>query len=187
MNIEFFKNQAGFRKWLESNHKSETELLVGFYKKESGRHNMTWSQSVDEALCFGWIDSTRRSIDKDSYSIRFTPRKKTSIWSAVNISKVKELTKAGLMHPAGIEAFKNRKEEKSKVYSFDSDTKILTPGLEKKLKESKAARDFFLKQAPYYQRMIVHWIMSAKREETQFARLEKMIKHSEEGKRVSFM
>ena len=91
------------------------------------------------------------------------------------------------MHPAGIEAFKNRKEEKSKVYSFDSDTKKLSPGLEKKLKASKAARDFFLKQAPYYQRMIVHWIMSAKREETQFARLEKMIKHSEEGKRVSFM
>jgi uncharacterized protein YdeI (YjbR/CyaY-like superfamily) len=142
---------------------------------------------VDEALCFGWIDSTRRSIDKDSYSIRFTPRKKTSIWSAVNIAKVKELTKAGHMQAAGIEAFKQRKEEKSKVYSFESDIKELSPGLGRKLKASKEARDFFQKQAPYYQRMIVHWIMSAKREDTQYSRLEKMIKHSEEGKRVSFM
>jgi uncharacterized protein YdeI (YjbR/CyaY-like superfamily) len=183
----FFKNQEEFRKWLKANHMKESELLVGFYKKESGKHNMTWSQSVDEALCFGWIDSTRRSIDKDSYSIRFTPRKKTSIWSAVNIAKVKELTIAGRMQPAGIEAFKHLKEEKSKVYSFESDTKKLNPVLEKKLKANKEARDFFLKQAPYYQRMIVHWVMSAKREETQYARLEKMIKHSEEGKRVSFM
>jgi uncharacterized protein YdeI (YjbR/CyaY-like superfamily) len=183
----FFKNQGVFRKWLEVNHKRETELSVGFYKKGSGKHNMSWSDSVDEALCFGWIDSTRRSIDEESYSIRFTPRKKTSIWSAVNITKVKTLTKSGMMMPAGVEAFKHRKEEKSKVYSFESDTKKLNPVLEKKFKVNKTARDFFLKQAPSYQKMIVHWIMSAKRNETRIARLDKLIKHSEEGKRVSFM
>jgi uncharacterized protein YdeI (YjbR/CyaY-like superfamily) len=183
----FFKNQGEFRKWLEVNHKKETELFVGFYKKGSGKHNMSWSDSVDEALCFGWIDSIRRSIDEESYSIRFTPRKKTSIWSAVNIAKVKTLSKAGLMMPAGVEAFKHRKEEKSKVYSFESDTKKLIPSLEKKFKENISARDFFLKQAPSYQKMIIHWIMSAKREETQFARLEKLIKHCEGQKRISFM
>jgi uncharacterized protein YdeI (YjbR/CyaY-like superfamily) len=183
----FFKNQGEFRKWLEVNHKKETELFVGFYKKGSGKYNMSWSDSVDEALCFGWIDSTRRSIDEESYSIRFTPRKKTSIWSAVNIAKVKELTKSGMMMPAGAEAFKHRKEEKSKVYSFENDTKKLNPDLEKRFKLNIAAMDFFLKQAPSYQKMVVFWIMSAKREETRIARLEKLIKHSEEGKRVSFM
>jgi uncharacterized protein YdeI (YjbR/CyaY-like superfamily) len=183
----FFKTQKHFRKWLQANHRKESELLVGFYKKDSGKHNMSWSDSVDEALCFGWIDSTRRSIDDISYSIRFTPRKKTSIWSAVNIAKAETLSKAGLMNPAGIEAFKNRKEEKSKVYSFESDTKKLNPALEKKFKTNKAARDFFLKQPPSYQKMIIHWIMSAKREETRITRLEKLISHCEEQKRISFM
>jgi uncharacterized protein YdeI (YjbR/CyaY-like superfamily) len=187
MNIKFFSSQSEFRKWLKTNHKKESELIVGFYKKDSGKFNMSWSDSVDEALCFGWIDSTRRSIDDLSYSIRFTPRKKTSNWSAINIAKVEALTKAGKMMPAGIEAFNYRKEEKSKVYSFESDTKELSPALEMEFKKHKAAREFFLKQAPSYRKMVLHWIMSAKKEETRFARLEKMIKHSEEGKRVSFM
>ena len=187
MKVQFFSSKSEFRKWLKANHKKETELIVGFYKKDSGKFNMSWSDAVDEALCFGWIDSTRRSVDEISYCNRFTPRKKTSNWSAINIAKVEALMKAGKMMPAGIEAFKHRKEEKSGVYSFDSDTKVLSPALEKVLKKHKAARDFFLKQAPSYQRMIVHWVMSAKKEETRFARLEKMIKHSEEGKRVSFM
>jgi uncharacterized protein YdeI (YjbR/CyaY-like superfamily) len=183
----FFKNQAEFGKWLKANHKKETELIVGFHKKDSGKHNMSWSDSVDEALCYGWIDSTRWSVNEESYSIRFTPRKKTSIWSAVNIAKVKVLSEKGLMMPAGIEAFNKRKEEKSKVYSFENGNKEFSPALDKEFKKHKAARDFFLKQAPSYRKMIVHWVMSAKREETRFARLEKMIKHSEEGKRVSFM
>jgi uncharacterized protein YdeI (YjbR/CyaY-like superfamily) len=187
MKVVYFKNQGEFRKWLKAYHKKETELIVGFYKKDSGKFNMSWSDAVDEALCFGWIDSTRRSVDEISYSNRFTPRKKTSIWSAVNIAKVEALMKAGRMMPAGVEAFNHRKEEKSKVYSFESDTKTLSPVIEKVFKKHKAAREFFLKQAPYYRRMIVHWIMSAKREETRLGRLEKMIKHSEDGKRVSFM
>jgi len=187
MKVVYFKNQGEFRKWLKTNHKKETELIVGFYKKDSGKFNMSWSDAVDEALCFGWIDSTRKSVDDISYCNRFTPRKKTSNWSAINIAKVEALIKSGKMMPAGIEAYNHRKEENSGVYSFESDTKVLSPVLEKVLNKHKEARDFFLKQAPSYQRMIVHWIMSAKREETREARLEKMIKHSDEGKRVSFM
>ena len=187
MTPTFFKNQGEFRKWLKANHKKESELIVGFYKKDSGKFNMSWSDAVDEALCFGWIDSTRRSVDAISYCNRFTPRKKTSNWSAINIAKVEALTKAGKMMPAGIEAFKNRKEEKSMVYSFENKAEELNPALEKEFKKHKSARDFFLNQAPSYRKIIAHWIMSAKKEETRLARLEKMIKHSEEGKRVSFM
>src|SRR5689334_7004236 len=115
----FFAKQSDFRKWLKKNHKKETELVVGFYKVNSGKPNMTWSQSVDEALCFGWIDGVRTSIDKDRYQIRFTPRKATSIWSAINIKKMEALTKQGLMQPAGLASFEKRKEEKSKIYSFE--------------------------------------------------------------------
>src|SRR5580765_5571198 len=110
----FFAKQSDFRKWLQKNNKKETELLVGFYKVGSGKTSMTWSQSVDEALCFGWIDGVRRSIDKESYQIRFTQRKPTSIWSAINIQKIKELTKQGLMRPAGLASFEKRTESKSR-------------------------------------------------------------------------
>ena len=101
----FFAKQSGFRNWLKKNHRKETELIVGFYKVGSGKPSITWSQSVDEALCFGWIDGVRTSIDKESYQIRFTPRKPTSIWSAINIKKVEVLTKQGLMQPAGLASF----------------------------------------------------------------------------------
>src|SRR5690554_4530665 len=111
----FFKSQDEFRKWLEIHHKKETELIVGFYKVGSGKPSMNWSQSVDQALCFGWIDGIRKSIDKESYSIRFTPRRSTSIWSAINIKKVEKLTKAGLMKDAGIKAFKSRKQDRSRI------------------------------------------------------------------------
>jgi uncharacterized protein YdeI (YjbR/CyaY-like superfamily) len=187
MKVQFFSSKSEFRKWLKANHKKETELFVGFYKKDSGKFNMSWSDAVDEALCFGWIDSTRRSVDEISYSNRFTPRKKTSNWSAINIAKAEALTKAGKMMPAGIEAYKLRKEEKSKVYSFENKAEELSPALEKEFKKHKSAMVFFLKQPPSYRKMIAHWIMSAKKEETRFARLEKMIMHSEAGKRVSFM
>ena len=114
MTSTFFAKQSDFREWLEKNHKKETELLVGFYKVDSGKPSMTWSQSVDEALCFGWIDGVRKSIDKYSYQIRFTQRKSTSNWSGVNIQKIQELTKQGFMRPAGLASFENRKENKSK-------------------------------------------------------------------------
>lgn len=113
MEATFFETQADFRKWLEKHHTFEKELIVGFYKIDSGKPSLTWSQSVDQALCFGWIDGIRRSIDKESYCIRFTPRRTTSIWSDINIKKVEELAKAGLMKPEGLKAFSYRKEDKS--------------------------------------------------------------------------
>jgi uncharacterized protein YdeI (YjbR/CyaY-like superfamily) len=180
----FFSKQADFRKWLTKNHKKEKELLVGFYKVDSGKLSMTWSQSVDEALCFGWIDGVRRSIDKESYCIRFTPRRPTSIWSTINIDKVAKLTKQGLMKPAGMTLYKLRKEHKSKIYSHEKDPEILAAGYEVKFRSNKKAWDFFTTQAPSYQKVIIHWIMTAKQESTQLTRLKKAITESAKQKRV---
>jgi uncharacterized protein YdeI (YjbR/CyaY-like superfamily) len=144
----FFEKQEDFRKWLESNHEIETELIVGFYKVDSGKPSMNWPQSVDQALCFGWIDGVRKSIDKESYSIRFTPRRTTSNWSAINIQKVGELTKAGLMTPAGLKAFNQRKESKSGIYSYENDTLFPDSNFEVQFSKNKKAWDFFMKQAP---------------------------------------
>jgi uncharacterized protein YdeI (YjbR/CyaY-like superfamily) len=183
----YFKNQEDFRKWLEKNHATETELLVGYYKVDSGMPNMTWSQSVDQALCFGWIDGIRRSIDGKRYCIRFTPRKPTSIWSKINIDKVGELKKKGLMHPMGIGAFNKRKKSKSGIYSFENRPTILSDDLEAGFKTNKNAWDFFKSQALSYQKMIIHWIMSAKQEKTRLARLEKLIIASEKQNRLTFV
>ena len=184
MNPVFFKNQAEFRNWLEENHLKEPELVVGFYKVNSQKHNMTWSQSVDQALCFGWIDSVRKSIDEDSYCIRFTPRKSTSIWSEINIKKVEELSKLGLMQPAGLEIFNNRKVENSMKYSFENDAKELPDDFEKLFKENQKAWIFFLSQTPSYKKTIIHWILSPKQESTQLSRLQKVIVESESHKRL---
>jgi uncharacterized protein YdeI (YjbR/CyaY-like superfamily) len=182
----FFTNQASFRMWLVENHKKETELLVGFYKKESGKPNMTWSQSVDEALCFGWIDGVRRSIDKDSYCIRFTPRRPSSTWSFVNLKKVEELIKHGLMQPAGLEIYKLRKAEKSGVASYESEAKQLDEYFENKFKANKIAWEFFSKQTPSYQKTLINWIMTAKKESTRILRLDKTINESEKQWRRLF-
>jgi uncharacterized protein YdeI (YjbR/CyaY-like superfamily) len=184
MTPTFFPTQHVFREWLEKNHDKETELLVGFYKVNSGKPSMNWSQSVDEALCFGWIDGVRKSIDAESYSIRFTPRKPKSIWSAVNIAKIAELTEKGLMQTAGIAAFEKRQETKSKVYAYESETKTLSGELEEKFKANKIAWNFFKTQAPSYQKTMIHWIMTAKQEATKLARLEKTIAESEQLKRM---
>jgi uncharacterized protein YdeI (YjbR/CyaY-like superfamily) len=180
----FFADQSDFRRWLEVNHKKETELFVGFYKKNSGRLNMTWSQSVDEALCFGWIDGVRKSIDKDSFCIRFTPRRLKSTWSTVNIRKVEDLTKQGLMHQTGLDIFKHRKESKSGVASYENEAKQLENSYLVKFKENKTAWEYFTKQAPSYQRTIFHWIMTAKQETTKMVRLQKVITESEKLKRI---
>jgi uncharacterized protein YdeI (YjbR/CyaY-like superfamily) len=174
----FFSTQAAFRKWLEKNHGKEAELLVGFYKVNSGKPSMTWTESVDEAICFGWIDGVRRSIDEESYSIRFTPRKSTSIWSAINIKKVEELTQKKLMHPSGIEAFSRRKEHKSRIYSYEKEAEKLTKEFEKKFKSDKKAWRYFQSMAPSYQRTAIHWVMSAKQEITKIKRLDELIKDS---------
>lgn len=184
MAATFFATQAEFRKWLEKHHKNKTELLVGFYKLDSGKPSMTWSESVDQALCFGWIDGVRRSIDKESYSIRFTPRKKTSNWSAINIKKMEELTKAGLMTEAGQKAFIERKESRSKIYSYENEPVLLDAEYESQFRKNTAAWDFFMKQAPSYKKLTIHWIMDAKQEKTRQSRLEKAIRESEQQKKV---
>ncbi len=184
MTATFFASPKEFRNWLEKNHDKKTELIVGYYKVASNKLSITWSQSVDQALCFGWIDGVRRRIDYESYCIRFTPRKSTSIWSAINIKKVEDLTKAGLMKSEGIKAFSLRTEHKSKIYSHEKEPSNLDADYEKKFKRHPKAWDFFSKQAPSYQKVMIHWIMSAKQEKTREARLEKTIKVSGELKRV---
>ena len=139
----FFKNQKELRKWFEINHEKKKEIWVGFYKKDSGKANFTWSESVDQALCFGWIDGIRKSIDEESYMIRFTPRNPKSNWSAINIKKIKELTKNGLMHPAGVEAFKKRESKRSELYSFEQNKVELSKKYELKFKSNKKAWKFF--------------------------------------------
>lgn len=176
--VIFFKTQDQFRVWLEQHHEKETELIVGYYKVGTGKPSMTWSESVDQALCFGWIDGVRRSIDEESYSIRFTPRRSKSIWSAVNIRKVEELTKAGLMKPAGLKIFNEWKDKKSANYSYENDILTLDPDYEKQFKDDKAAWEFFTKQAPSYRKAIINWIMSAKQEKTRQQRLDKAINAS---------
>ena len=183
----YFKNQEEFRNWLKKNHKTETELLVGYYKVDSGRPGMTWSQSVDQALCFSWIDGIRRSIDKERYCIRFTPRKPASTWSNINIDKIRELKKKGLIHPSGLAVFNKRKKSKSGIYSFENEPAKLADSLEAGFKANKSGWDFFTLQAPSYQKMIIHWIMSARQEKTRLARLEKLIKASEKQSRITFM
>ncbi|MFV8392584.1 YdeI/OmpD-associated family protein [Flavobacterium sp. LB2P6] len=184
MAATFFTTQAAFREWLEENHKIETELLVGFYKVSSGKPSMTWSQSVDQALCFGWIDGVRKSIDTESYSIRFTPRRSSSIWSAINIQKVEELTKAGLMTPEGQKAFDLRTESKSRIYSHEKEPVNLAPNYESQFKTNPLAWDFFNAQASSYKKVIIHWIMTAKQEKTRLSRLEKTMRISEQQKRM---
>jgi|SRR5690554_4067621 len=184
-NTLFFKTENDFRKWLEVNHENESELIVGFYKVNSGKLSMTWSQSVDQALCFGWIDGVRRSIDAESYCIRFTPRRRNSNWSEINIKKVEELNKEGLMMPAGQKAFSFREEGKSEIYSYENDVVQLNSDYEKQFKENTKAWSFFMNQAPSYRKAIIGWIMSAKQEKTRLSRLEKTIKESVQEKRVT--
>jgi len=180
----FFQDQKEFRKWLEKNHKNESELLVGYYKVGTGKPSMTWSQSVDEALCFGWIDGIRRSIDNERYCIRFTPRKPTSIWSNINLRKVEELKNKGLMKQSGLEVFNKRKISNSGIYSFEKDPTKLTDIFENIFKANKHAWEYFIKQAPSYQKTIRHWIMNAKQETTQLSRLNKTIIASEKEKKL---
>lgn len=180
----FFKSPDDFNKWLKGNHEKETEFLVGFYKVGSGKPSMTWPESVDQALCYGWIDGVRKSIDETSYSIRFTPRRPTSIWSAVNIKKIQELKEKGLLQPAGLAAYEKRTDKKSAIYAFENQTVNLSMEFEKKFKADSAAWDFFQKQAPSYKKTCTYWVMNAKREATQLIRLENLILASKQGKRL---
>jgi uncharacterized protein YdeI (YjbR/CyaY-like superfamily) len=180
----FFNCKSEFRTWLEKNHLSVTEQWVGFYKKETGKPSMTWSESVDQALCYGWIDGIRQKVDEESYCIRFTPRKPGSSWSKINIAKVEVLLLQGLMHPAGIEAFKKRKEDKSGIYSFENETKELPEAYVMIFRKNKAAWEYYASRPPSYRRTVTHWVLSAKKEATRLLRLEKLIAGSGERKRI---
>lgn len=175
MKPSFFKTQKEFRKWLIKNHKKESELIVGFYKVSSNISCMSWSQSVDEALCFGWIDGVRTSIDQHRYQIRFTKRKPTSIWSTVNIKKVESLTNQGLMHPAGLEAFQKRKDAKSNIYAHEKKVASFTNIQLKIFKANKKAWNYFELLASSYKKLSIHWVTSAKLEKTQIKRLNELI------------
>ncbi|HEV7715992.1 MAG TPA: YdeI/OmpD-associated family protein [Steroidobacteraceae bacterium] len=171
----FFKTPADFRKWLERHHGSRRELLVGFYKSGSGRPSITWPQSVDEALCFGWIDGVRKRVDDLSYTIRFTPRKPTSIWSSINIGRVQALARDGLVSPAGLKAFGARRENKSGIYAYEQRPRKLIEPYAGMLSRNAKARAFFESQAPWYQRTATWWVISAKREETRLKRAKSLI------------
>jgi uncharacterized protein YdeI (YjbR/CyaY-like superfamily) len=175
----FFAKQSEFRKWLEKYANKKKELLVGFYKVDSGKQSMTWSESVDEALCFGWIDGVRKSIDGESYQIRFTQRRPTSIWSAVNIKKIEQLTKSGLMQPAGLEIFENRKEEISKIYSYENEEVKFSAALEDHFKSNKKAWEYFQALAPSYRKHSTYWVMSAKNEATRLKRINELVVDSQ--------
>ena len=187
MQIKFFKSPSAFGKWLEAYHATAKELWVGFYKKNSGKPSITWPESVDEALCFGWIDGLRKNIDEDSYKIRFSPRKPRSIWSAVNIRNAERLIKEERMRPAGLKACQARKENRSGIYSYEQRSSELVEPYLGKLKRTKKAWEFFQAQPPSYRKTINWWIVSAKKEETRLKRLERLIEESTAGRRIGLL
>ncbi len=185
MKPTFFATPTAFRLWLEEHHQTTQELWVGFYKTRSGKPGITWPEAVDEALCFGWIDGVRKGIDDASYTIRFTPRKPQSIWSAVNVKRAQELARQGLMHPAGLKAFEERDQKKSGLYSYEQrKSSRLDPAYEKQFKANKKAWDFFQSKPPSYQQPAIWWVMSAKQEETRLKRLTRLIEDSEHGRTI---
>lgn len=174
----FFKTPSDLRRWFEKHHDKEQELLVGFYKKDSSKASITWPESVDEALCFGWIDGIRRSVDEISYTIRFTPRRARSVWSAVNIKRVGELATQGQMKAAGLTAFAARKENRSGIYSYEQRTAELPEPYSRLVKKNMVAWEFFESQPPSYRKAANWWVLSAKKEETRLSRLDKLIDYS---------
>jgi uncharacterized protein YdeI (YjbR/CyaY-like superfamily) len=181
----FFTKPALFRAWLEKHHEDRNELWVGFRKKGSGKPSITWPEAVDEALCFGWIDGVRKRIGDESYANRFTPRTPTSHWSLVNVRRVGELTAEGRMHPAGIRAFERRSEQRTGRASYErTDEPELEAAHEQRFRRNAAAWRWFGSQAPWYRRTAIHWVESAKKEETRLKRLETLIGDSKRGRPV---
>ena len=181
----FFSSEKELRNWLEQHHESETELWVGFYRKATGKQAFSWSQSVDQALCFGWIDGVRKTLDDERYIQRFTPRRPNSNWSAINVAKVKELTEKGLMRPAGIAAFERRRQDKTAIYSYERRGEARFDKVQlARFKDNKGAWDFFSSQAPWYRRTATYWVVSAKKPETRERRLATLIEDSTAGRRL---
>lgn len=185
MNPVFFPSPADFRAWLDANHATAAELLVGYYKVGTGRASMTWPESVDQALCYGWIDGVRRRIDDESYMIRFTPRRRGSNWSLVNIRRALELIEQGLMQPAGLAAFEARDPARSDEYSYESRPQGLDKAYETEFRADAAAWAYWEAQPPHYRRGAAHWVMSAKREETRRKRLATLIADSAAGRWIA--
>jgi len=183
MKPTFFRSQAAFRAWLAKRHATTAELLVGYYKLGSGRPSMTWPESVDEALCFGWIDGIRKRIDDLSYTIRFTPRRPRSIWSAVNVKRAQVLVEELKMMPAGRAAFEARTENRSGIYAYEQRSPTLPEAYARRMKKHEAAWSFFQAQPASYRKTMGWWVVSAKKEETRLDRLEKLIEDSARGRR----
>ncbi|HME06721.1 MAG TPA: YdeI/OmpD-associated family protein [Bryobacteraceae bacterium] len=172
----FFATPAKFRAWLAKQHNKATEQWVGFHKKHTAKPSITWPEAVDVALCYGWIDGVRYKIDEVSYKIRFTPRKPGSNWSSINVKRVEELTKLGLMAPAGLKAFSNIREGKSGIYAYEQRSEAkLDDGFERQFRANSAAWEFFQAQPPWYRRTATYWVISAKRPETREKRLAELI------------
>lgn len=187
MEILFFPTPADFRAWLEANHDSTDELWVGFHKKGSGMPSMTWPEAVDEALCFGWIDGVRYSVNDTSYRQRFTPRRPRSVWSTVNVRRAQELIAAGRMQPTGLEAFERRKENLERRYSFEQAEVTLGDAYESDFRANAKAWAFWEAQPPGYRKTATWWVVSAKREETRRRRLATLIRDSEAGERIGML
>jgi len=180
MKPKFFPSPSAWHAWLEEHHEKHDELWVGFHKVGSGKPSITWPEAVDGALCFGWIDGVRKNLDESSYVIRFTPRRPKSIWSAINIKRVAELSRLGLMRPKGVQAFERRTGGRSEIYAYEQRKGAkLSPAHEKQFRANKKAWKFFQTQPPWYQRTSSWWVISAKKEETRLKRLAQLIKDSE--------
>src|SRR5438874_11331672 len=183
----FFARPEELRAWFRKNHDRISELWIGFYRKGSGKPSITWPESVDEALCFGWIDGIRKNIDDASYMIRFTPRKPGSIWSTVNIRNAERLIKENRMQPAGLKAYQARKANRSGIYAYEQRSPELIEPYLGKLKRNRKAWEFFQAQPPSYRKTINWWIVSAKKEETRLKRLEQLIDESAAGRRIGLL
>ena len=184
MKPRFFPTPAAFRKWLAANHDNSKELYVGYYKKSSGKPSIIWSESVDEALCFGWIDGVRKSLNDKAYMIRFSPRKPTSIWSAVNIRNMERLIKENRVQPAGMKAFAARKEDRSGIYAYEQRSPELVEPYAGMFQRNKQAWKFFAAQPPGYRKIMNWYVVSAKQEETRLKRLDRLIKSSANHQRL---
>jgi uncharacterized protein YdeI (YjbR/CyaY-like superfamily) len=184
----YFESPAAFRDWLEEHHERETEVWVGMWKKATGKQGMSWSQAVDEALCFGWIDGLAKRVDGERHRQRFTPRKPTSNWSAINIAKVATLREEGRMRPAGEAAFARRRADRSGVYSFEQrDEPRLEPEQQAQLEANPAAWAYFKSKPPSYRRQATWWVVSAKKPETRARRLATLIEDSAAGRPIKLL
>jgi uncharacterized protein YdeI (YjbR/CyaY-like superfamily) len=184
--VLFFEVPAAWRRWLQKHHATLREVRVGFHKRGAGRASITWPESVDEALCFGWIDGVRRSLDAERYEIRFTPRKPTSLWSAANVKRARELTELGRMRSAGLAAFARRKEAKTAVYAYEQRGKAtLDAASRKKLRQNEKAWAFFQARPPWYRRTAIWWVISGKQAATRERRLSTLIEDSAQGRTIA--